>query len=138
MLKFVQDDRLSWMISISQITPCSAAPNCAAHSLNRTPNSDAVGRPMELLVMPKVHNKYHQTAGPDAIYIGRGSLYGNPFVIGKDGNRDEVCDKYEQYLLNNPQLLQAVKTNLKGRDVVCFCAPKRCHGDTLVRLANEA
>ena len=88
--------------------------------------------------MPKVHNKYHQTAGPDAIYIGRGSLYGNPFVIGKDGNRDEVCDKYEQYLLNNPPLLQAVKTNLKGRDVVCFCAPKRCHGDTLVRLANEA
>lgn len=88
--------------------------------------------------MPKVHNKYHQTAGADAVYIGRGSVYGNPFVIGKDGDRDEVCDKYEQYLLNNPQLLQTVKTNLKGRDVICFCAPKRCHGDTLVRIANEA
>lgn len=87
--------------------------------------------------MPKVHNKYHKTAGPDAVYIGRGSPYGNPFVIGKDGDRDDVCDKYEQYLLNNPQLLQAVKTTLRGRDVVCFCAPKRCHGDTLVRLANE-
>jgi len=88
--------------------------------------------------MPTVHNRYHRTAGPNAVYIGRGSPYGNPFVIGKDGDRDEVCDKYEQYLLSNPQLMQVVKTNLKGRDVVCFCAPKRCHGDTLVRLANEA
>ena len=88
--------------------------------------------------MPKVHNKYHSTAGPDAVYIGRGSPYGNPFVIGKDGDRNEVCDKYERYLLNNPQLLKAVKANLRGRDVVCFCAPKRCHGDTLVRIANEA
>ena len=87
--------------------------------------------------MPRVHNKYHRTAGPNAVYIGRGSLYGNPFVIGKDGSRDDVCDKYEQYILGNPQLLQAVKTRLKGCDVVCFCAPKRCHGDTLVRLANE-
>lgn len=103
-----------------------------------TTKPDAVTGRLELLVMPKVHNKYHRTAGPDAVYIGRGSPYGNPFVIGKDGDRDEVCNKYEQYLLSNPQLLQAVKTNLRGRDVVCFCAPKRCHGDTLVRLANEA
>lgn len=87
--------------------------------------------------MPKVHNKYHKTAGPDAVYIGRGSPYGNPFVIGKDGDRNEVCDKYERALLNNPQLLAKVKTELKGKDLVCFCAPKRCHGDTLLRIANE-
>jgi len=105
--------------------------------LNKTKSVAALRR-LDLIVMPKVHNKYHQTAGPDAVYIGRGSPYGNPFVIGKDGDRDEVCNKYEQYLLNNPQLLQAVKTNLRGCDLVCFCAPKRCHGDTLMRLANEA
>lgn len=87
--------------------------------------------------MPKVHNKYHQTAGPDAVYIGRGSPYGNPFVIGKDGDRDEVCDKYEAMLLASPQLLATVRNNLKGKDLVCFCAPKRCHGDTLLRIANE-
>lgn len=88
--------------------------------------------------MPKVHNKYHWTAGPDAIYVGRGSPYGNPFVIGKHGDRDEVCDKYESMLLTNPQLLARVKNELKGKDLVCFCAPKRCHGDTLLRIANEA
>jgi len=88
--------------------------------------------------MPKVHNKYHKTAGPDAIYIGRGSPYGNPFVIGKHGDRDEVCDRYEAMLRENPQLVARVKTELKGKDLVCFCAPKRCHGDTLLRIANEA
>lgn len=87
--------------------------------------------------MPKVHNKYHRTAGPDAVYIGRGSPFGNPFVIGKDGDRDEVCDKYESMLLNNPQFIAQVKAELKGKDLVCFCAPKRCHGDILLRVANE-
>lgn len=86
--------------------------------------------------MPKVHNKYHRTAQPDAVYIGRGSPYGNPFVIGKDGNRDEVCDKFEAALLSNPALLQKVKIELKDKDLVCFCAPKRCHGDTLLRIAG--
>lgn len=87
--------------------------------------------------MPKVHNKYHKTAGPDAVYIGRGSPYGNPFVIGKHGDRDAVCDQYEAMLLGNPQLLAKIKTELKGKDTVCFCAPKRCHGDLLLRIANE-
>ena len=33
-----------------------------------------------------------------AIYIGRGSKWGNPFVIGKDGTRAEVIEKYGQWL----------------------------------------
>lgn len=31
------------------------------------------------------------------VYIGRGSMYGNPFKIGPDGNRDMVIDKYAEY-----------------------------------------
>jgi len=87
--------------------------------------------------MPKVHNKYHGTAPNDAVYIGRGSPYGNPFVIGKDGDRNEVCDKYEKYLMESPDLLEQVRKELKGKDLVCFCNPKRCHGDTLLAVANS-
>ena len=43
--------------------------------------------------MPTVFNKYHKPPST-AVYIGRGSPWGNPFVIGKDGDRDTVCDKY--------------------------------------------
>ena len=86
--------------------------------------------------MCKVHNKYHRTAPSDAVYIGRGSPYGNPFIMDKHGDRDAVCNKFEDWLMNNPQLLSLVKQELKGKDLVCFCKPKRCHGDTLLRVAN--
>ena len=84
-----------------------------------------------------VHNKYKNTAPAGAIYIGRGSPWGNPFVIGKDGGRDEVCDKYEAMLATNPDLTASVKKELRGKHLVCFCKPQRCHGDTLARVANE-
>jgi hypothetical protein len=27
---------------------------------------------------------------------------------------------------------------LRGRNLLCFCAPKACHGDLLLRLANAS
>lgn len=82
--------------------------------------------------MPKVHNRYHNTAPADAVYIGRGSPWGNPWIIGVDGDRDEVCDLFERTTLPHLDL-----TPLIGKDLVCFCAPKRCHGDSIL-LAIEA
>lgn len=83
-------------------------------------------------MMPKVHNKHHKTAPIDAVYIGRGSPYGNPFVIGKHGDRDDVCDRFEAEVLPKLDV-----TALRGKDLVCYCAPKRCHGDALLRKANS-
>lgn len=90
------------------------------------------------VAQPRVHNKYHDSAGTDAVYVGRGSVFGNPFIVGKDGDRDEVCDKYEDMLANSPELVRRIKKELKGKDLVCFCAPRRCHADSLLRIANEA
>ena len=78
--------------------------------------------------MPEVHNKRAGTAPPDAFYIGRGSMWGNPFVIGRDGTRDEVCDRYEREVLPCLDL-----ELLRGCDLVCWCAPARCHGDAILR-----
>lgn len=86
---------------------------------------------------PKVHNKYRKTAPQDAVYIGRGSPYGNPFVIGKDGSRDDVCDKFEEAIESLPEVRKLMKRKLKGKHLVCFCKPARCHGDYLLKLANE-
>jgi hypothetical protein len=87
--------------------------------------------------VPTLHNKYHGTAPIDAVYIGRGSAFGNPFVIGKDGDRDEVCDKYEKMVRSDPDLIRKIRDELEGKDLICFCAPKRCHGDLLLKIANE-
>ena len=71
------------------------------------------------------------------MYIGRPSKWGNPFVIGPDGTREDVVRKFEEYLMLNPVLMEAARRELKGKDLVCFCAPLSCHGDVLSRIANE-
>ena len=84
---------------------------------------------------PRVLNKRHHGIPDGAVYIGRPSEWGNPFVIGADGSRDEVIAKYEQWLRGNPHLMAAL-AELRGKDLVCWCAPASCHGDVLLALAN--
>jgi Domain of unknown function (DUF4326) len=38
-------------------------------------------------------------SAPDRVYVGRPSKWGNPFVIGRDGTRDEVIAKYRAWIL---------------------------------------
>ena len=72
-----------------------------------------------------------------AVRIDRGSKYGNPFVMPDDGDRDAVCDCYEQhYLPHKPSILKTL-ADLKGKVLVCHCFPNRCHGDILAEQANE-
>lgn len=70
------------------------------------------------------------------VYIGRPSKWGNPFIIGPDGTREEVLFKYRQYLSINFPLLMEIKKELKGKVLGCYCAPLPCHGDLLAKLAD--
>jgi hypothetical protein len=79
----------------------------------------------------------HCKRDPYDVYIGRPGPFGNPFEIGKDGNRQEVVEKYAEWVLTQPELLATIRTELKGKVLGCWCAPKLCHGDILVELANE-
>jgi hypothetical protein len=66
------------------------------------------------------------------VRIDRGSKWGNPFLIGDDGDRDEVCEKFEKfYFPNKNKLLQQIE-KLKGKVLSCHCYPERCHGLTLI------
>lgn len=70
------------------------------------------------------------------VYIGRGSKWGNPFVIGKDGDRKEVIAKHLEWFLAQPRLMADLH-ELRGKVLGCFCSPNACHGDTLAELANR-
>ena len=70
------------------------------------------------------------------VYIGRPSKWGNPFVIGKDGSRTEVIEKYRNYILDNPDLLVALG-ELKGKILACWCPPQPCHGDVLIEFIES-
>ena len=83
----------------------------------------------------RVLNKHRAGIPAGTVYIGRGSKWGNPFRIGRDGDRAAVIAKYERWLADQHHLLRALD-ELRGRDLVCFCAPRACHGDLLLQLAN--
>jgi len=70
------------------------------------------------------------------IYIGRGSKWGNPYRIGQDGTRAEVIEKYEEYLKHNFNLLNALD-ELKDKVLGCWCKPKDCHGDILIKYIKK-
>jgi hypothetical protein len=86
--------------------------------------------------MARVLNKSHGNIPRDAVYVGRGSKWGNPFVLGKDGTRVEVIAAYRKHLHATPRLLNALG-ELRGKDLVCFCKPLACHADILLELANQ-
>jgi hypothetical protein len=79
--------------------------------------------------------------GKTGQYIGRGSILGNRFLIGRDGTRLEVIEKYRKWLWVEVGKKQAVFGELNRlfkiwkRDgkltLSCFCFPKRCHGEVV-------
>lgn len=70
------------------------------------------------------------------VYIGRPSKWGNPFEIGRDGSREEVIQKYREWVKGQPRLMGALG-ELKGKVLGCWCSPKPCHGDVLAELAEK-
>jgi Domain of unknown function (DUF4326) len=69
------------------------------------------------------------------IYIGRPSKFGNPFKIGRDGNRAQVIEKYRAWISSQSELLAEVK-KLKGKRLGYWCKPQACHGDVLAEIAD--
>jgi hypothetical protein len=86
----------------------------------------------------KVWNKRDPNCPKGAIYVGRPSKWGNHYKIGRDGTREEVIAKYRDWLENSvsPLLTNLDLRELKGKDLVCWCAPLPCHADVLLELAN--
>lgn len=70
------------------------------------------------------------------VYIGRPSKWGNPFVVGIDGTREQVVAKYRDWIQTQPHLLEALP-ELKGKVLGCYCSPQACHGDVLKELAEQ-
>ncbi len=87
---------------------------------------------------PAVFNVRSGQVPDDAIYIGRGSKWGNPFRIGEmyningthfdNASREEVIKLYVYWF---PAHLRASLPELVGKNLVCYCAPLPCHGDWL-------
>lgn len=79
----------------------------------------------------------HCKKEPYDVYCGRPSKYGNPFILGKDGNRQEVIEKYREWLIKQPLLIEEMKKELKGKVLGCWCKPQPCHCDIIIEIIYE-
>jgi len=81
----------------------------------------------------------HLRREPYDVRIDRQTVWGNPFVIGKDGTREQVIEKYRKWILqaDNAHMVEYAKATLRGKVLGCWCAPKACHGDVLLEIAND-
>ena len=83
----------------------------------------------------KVLNRHRDIIPENAIYVGRGTPFGNPF---KDEDRNLCLLKFRAYLESDCSLMSRVRVELKGHDLVCSCVPyKRCHAEILLEIANK-
>ena len=95
-----------------------------------------------MLVNLRKVNVQEWVKNPQNIYIGRktefleASKWANPFAISYTNNRESVVSKFEQYIRNNCELLKDIQ-ELKGKNLGCWCHPKRCHGTVLKQLLQE-
>lgn len=73
-----------------------------------------------------------------AVYIGRPGVFGNPFKIGVDGDRETVVVKFREYCIDrcywDVEYREMVK-GLAGKTLECWCGEKLCHGDVLLEIA---
>lgn len=78
----------------------------------------------------------------NTVKIARGTKYGNPFRVGdrRAGNytRDEACNLFDAYARNRLKKETDWLKLIRGKNLACFCGlDLRCHGDTLLVLANS-
>ena len=86
--------------------------------------------------------------------MGRQSKWGNPYSIGgskwkagivtglgeKDAMTRAETIKYYEWRLWQTEIgatLRIQIDELRGKDLVCWCKPQRCHADILLELANS-
>lgn len=102
---------------------------------------------------------------PDrAVYVGRGTAWGSPYTVREHGGhhlvvspdrgviyahaseseaRRVAADWYRAWFSSQPGLLAAVRRQLAGRDLTCWCplpepgGTDHCHAAVLLALANE-
>ena len=87
---------------------------------------------------------------PNSVCVTRGTAWGNPYRVGIDGTAEECVWKFaklilpyahggtlEEFYLSEANLC-AVQLDLRGKDLICWCAEDapHCHANLLLAWAN--
>ena len=91
--------------------------------------------------MVVVNKRSHKPTSHD-VYIGRPSVFGNPVRLNKEHERSRVVALFEDWIRNDPSFMaqrarDAIRELPEDAVLVCWCAPKQCHGDVIIKLWKE-
>ncbi len=93
---------------------------------------------------PRVLNEKTDPVAYGAALVTRETKWGNPWshltrtrAKFRVATREEAVATYERWIRANPSLMAEARRELRGRDLICGCAPLPCHADVLLRIANE-
>jgi hypothetical protein len=85
----------------------------------------------------------HVKKEPFDIYIGRPTKWGNPFTHKgealakyKVDTREEAIEMYKWWVVRQPELMKTLH-ELEGKTLGCWCKPKACHGEVLIKLIEH-
>ena len=74
---------------------------------------------------------------PGAVVVSRPTRWGNPFPMSEYGLEEAVA-RFRQYLADHPELVEAARRELAGKDLACWCKPGAlCHADIWLEVANS-
>lgn len=87
---------------------------------------------------PRVWNKRDPNVPTGAVYVGRPSKWGNRFKLrySDDADRQRVIAEYRWWLTSDTERCARAKRELRGKHLVCWCAPAPCHAEVLLEIAN--
>ena len=92
--------------------------------------------------MPRVYNKRKADYPEEAVYVGRPSVWGNPYTHLPNvkgailvATREDAIEQHRLWLRLYPDFVRHIREQLQGKDLLCWCAPFSCHADTLLRVA---
>ncbi len=105
-------------------------------------------------IRPKYNNLEEWMNDENNVYIGRkgivfidkqrypkqSSIFSNPYIIDKDGTRQEILIKYKEFIedkLKNDENFLNELLLLKNKNLGCWCHPYACHGDILLELIDK-
>lgn len=83
---------------------------------------------------------------PNTVYVGRPSIFSNPFKIGKDNGHENLYAKdakeavklFKEYSSLCSYNSHIVKERLIGKNLACWCPlDQPCHADVLLEIANS-
>ena len=77
----------------------------------------------------------HCKKEPFTHYIGRPSPLGNPYIIGKDGTREQVVIKFKLYAVKFLQ--KEILALPEDAILACWCSPLDCHGNAIKEIWED-